>query len=435
MVSAQTKSIHVINGAGQWLNGDAAASYLRMLAAGAPAGGISSMGAGRTYAEQQRMYGLYKAGKGNLAAKPGTSLHEKGNALDVSRGTAAQLWMVHGGDPYNAKAGEKVRANAYGWFRTVNNQGSSNEPWHFSYDRAKDTKRAADLKARLSKLGYKDVKAFQKAHGLTADGIDGPQTWAALLGKPIPAPAPTPLLSVNARMATWNLGGFGKAAMGSAQIDKIVKSMQKANASIFALTEAPEWLRNHIRGACACPTKAHARYDGARWRVAIRPGSSQAILFDSAKWEYGGAQAQTFGPTSYHGGVWVTFRRRTFGHQLLAGVMHLPPNVVSTQAMQKLYTQRFVKAAESAATVWLGSDGIDDTTWAGPLTDARIAAKASPDRQAWTYRDAKGKTSIKDRIHTRNIAHRTYTVIDVGSASDHRIVLDQNTLTRKGDTR
>lgn len=32
------------------------------------------------------------------------------------------------------------------------------------------------------------VKAFQRAKGLTVDGIVGPATWAALLGKPIPVP-------------------------------------------------------------------------------------------------------------------------------------------------------------------------------------------------------------------------------------------------------
>ena len=37
----------------------------------------------RTRAEQQRLYDAYKAGKGPLAAKPGTSAHERGLAVDV----------------------------------------------------------------------------------------------------------------------------------------------------------------------------------------------------------------------------------------------------------------------------------------------------------------------------------------------------------------
>jgi uncharacterized protein YcbK (DUF882 family) len=38
----------------------------------------------RTLAEQKVLYAKYKAGTGNLAAKPGTSDHEHGNAADVS---------------------------------------------------------------------------------------------------------------------------------------------------------------------------------------------------------------------------------------------------------------------------------------------------------------------------------------------------------------
>jgi hypothetical protein len=36
----------------------------------------------RTYAEQTALYKLYLSGKGNLAAKPGTSNHETGHAAD-----------------------------------------------------------------------------------------------------------------------------------------------------------------------------------------------------------------------------------------------------------------------------------------------------------------------------------------------------------------
>lgn len=38
----------------------------------------------RSYAEQERLYELYIHGKGNLAAKPGTSNHNRGKALDIS---------------------------------------------------------------------------------------------------------------------------------------------------------------------------------------------------------------------------------------------------------------------------------------------------------------------------------------------------------------
>jgi len=37
----------------------------------------------RTYSEQVALYAAYKRGTGNLAAVPGTSRHEQGNALDL----------------------------------------------------------------------------------------------------------------------------------------------------------------------------------------------------------------------------------------------------------------------------------------------------------------------------------------------------------------
>ena len=188
-------STFTINSKGQWLNGNAAASYTRVLAAGCPTGGISGKGAGRTRKEQEDLYrGWINRWPGyNLAAPPGRSLHEKGDALDLETGTAAQRWMCAGGDYHKVRAGEKLRAHAYGWYRTV-----PSEPWHFQYFPARDTRAAADLKARLSALGYSSVAAYQRARGLTADGKAGPLTWTRLLqdasarSAPKPTPTPTP---------------------------------------------------------------------------------------------------------------------------------------------------------------------------------------------------------------------------------------------------
>ena len=73
----------------------------------------------RTRAEQQRLYNLYKAGKGNLAAPPGESLHELGLAFDIStsflqRNPELKRWLTN-----------------HGWHNSV-----EGEPWHWSYRRA-----------------------------------------------------------------------------------------------------------------------------------------------------------------------------------------------------------------------------------------------------------------------------------------------------------
>lgn len=69
----------------------------------------------RTYEEQQRLYNLYLAGNGNKAAKPGTSYHEIGLAIDMNDTYYKQTVVVN--TFYNN-----------GW-----NRGVSGEPWHFTY--------------------------------------------------------------------------------------------------------------------------------------------------------------------------------------------------------------------------------------------------------------------------------------------------------------
>lgn len=65
----------------------------------------------RTRAQQEALYALFLAGKGNLAARPGTSLHESGLAVDA-RGTPAwEAAMVRNG-----------------FKRTV-----TSEPWHWEF--------------------------------------------------------------------------------------------------------------------------------------------------------------------------------------------------------------------------------------------------------------------------------------------------------------
>ena len=193
MPTASPPTFYTLPGGGR-LRGDAAASYLRMRAAGMPAGGIDVYS--RTMAQQAELRRRYEAGIGPLAAKPSpTAPHIKGVAIDLQTTRSgkytpsdAHRWLTAGGDGSSKpKAGEKLRCHPYGWRRTV-----PSERWHFAYDPAKDAKAAADLATRIKALGHRDVRAFQRAAGLTVDGKAGPQTWTALLlAKPAP-PAETP---------------------------------------------------------------------------------------------------------------------------------------------------------------------------------------------------------------------------------------------------
>lgn len=112
---------------GHWLRADAAASYQRMRAAGLPAGGITD--AGRTRAEQEVMYARYLRGElVAYAAKPGTSKHETGRALDLSG---------------HARAWVRAHGQRYGWLRDQ----VRNEPWHMEYVAALDLAAADTIPA------------------------------------------------------------------------------------------------------------------------------------------------------------------------------------------------------------------------------------------------------------------------------------------------
>jgi len=67
----------------------------------------------RSREEQEKLYAAYKNGTGNLAAKPGTSNHESGDALDLGP-PSAYSWL-------------KQNAGQFGF-----KNGIPSEPWHWS---------------------------------------------------------------------------------------------------------------------------------------------------------------------------------------------------------------------------------------------------------------------------------------------------------------
>ena len=409
----------------------AAASYARMLRAGMPqAGYVNSY---RSFAEQERLYKLYLAGKGNLAAKPGKSRHNFGDAMDITTGSAQQRWLS-AGDTYNKVGGGKTRANSYGWVRDV-----KSEPWHFRYLASQDASAKPDegtrklqraLNARGAKLtvdgvyglaSYRALVAFQTASKLTADGVDGPKTWAALSDTPPPVEepkAPQEPAAVVLRVATFNcldprFGGSTTTARGEA----LAKVIADTGAQLVALTECPDddrskRLRTRIRSALPGGE--------ARWKVwtdlDMIPGV--AILFDTKAVLTGPGKKVTripFGTAKYHGGILAEFTAG--GVPIIFGAYHLQPNSLVSDAVQvKQVRQVADAAAKSGRVAIIAGDGVNSNDWLPGWTDAHKARTADVP----TY-----KTARPDRIHVLTVQPDGYLVtvdayaVRVTTASDH----------------
>lgn len=157
-----------------------------------PTGSMSSY---RTYAEQVYLYGLYERGEGNLAAVPGESNHGWGVAVDL-----AEEWMRSWIDDHGARFGWK-KTEAYSEWWHVNYVGGVSFPEFvpLKFGAKNSAKRVRFYTKRLAFIypphggpylarpkgrpgsKYKEdvveaVKAFQKDHGLSSDGVIGEQT-------------------------------------------------------------------------------------------------------------------------------------------------------------------------------------------------------------------------------------------------------------------
>ena len=383
---ASPPTMYAIPGGGT-LRGDAAASYLRMRAAGMPAGGIDAWS--RTYAQQAELRRRYEAGIGPLAAKPNANApHIKGVAIDSHTTTggkyapsAAHVWLTHGGDGSRPpKAGEKLREHAYGWRRTV-----PSERWHHAYDPAKDTKAKADLSARLKAAGYKDTRAFQRARGLVVDGVAGPVTWAELLrvGDRTPPPARTVLRrgdrGVDVAALAKELARHGYSTGSPADVfgpkmEAAVKDFQKragltvdgvagprTTVALATVTPPPSpeeqgmfrFGQANLRAARfgGLPDASNARADflraklhcslyalsevskAARTAIDKRLGAARwqlhpegyvCNLWDSVKWTHAGKRAVGFG-TGVHGAVCTVLTHRPTGRRLDVISLHVRP--------------------------------------------------------------------------------------------------------------
>jgi len=135
----------------------------------------------RSHAYQLRLYTAWIVYRKVFAMRPGTSVHNKGRALDIDskRAPAEHAWMV-------------AHGRGYGWIRT-----NPAEPWHFEYVAALDQHRG-DRLAALTPITTQeddDMRYFTTG-GRNADVYElGPSgSWIKITGKQwsaIGRPSPT----------------------------------------------------------------------------------------------------------------------------------------------------------------------------------------------------------------------------------------------------
>lgn len=467
------------------LRGDAAASYLRMRAAGMPKGGIQVFH--RSLAKQKELYKRYKAGRGPVAAPPNPNApHVKGVAMDAQTAAAngsyspggAHKWLVNGGtgskpSPFNSagRPTEKIRANSYGWSRTVRT-----ERWHYGYDPAKDTKVAADLSRRLKILGFGSVKAFQKSRGLTEDGKAGPVTWAELLrvGDRTPPPAasrtvlkrgdkgadvaalakqlarfsydvgtPTDVfgermeLAVRdfqrqARIGVDGVAGkqtqatllasgpfrFGQINLESARFGGLPDASKargqylrdKLVASVYALSEVPEPIRDAIIGVL-----------GSHWKV--YPVGYTAVLWDSSKWDHQGRADVVFDSKGVHGAVRATLVNRATRLPLDVIAVHVRPGdafgVKATDEEKLAGKKADIRKAltlvrAGVPTVFAGDF---NTSHAGQVAEAAGLVRATP--AVDTVHDQTGDQKLDHVFVTPGVGRRGRTLVSGKGITDH----------------
>jgi peptidoglycan hydrolase-like protein with peptidoglycan-binding domain len=174
-----------------------------------PTGSRSSY---RPYPDQQYLWNEYRAGRGNLAAKPGTSNHGMGTAVDLA--TPQMRSMV---DRIGERFGwaKKWSDAPSEWWHLAHRSGvwSGKDPGpngagtaaptrpagvpklHIDYFDQGHNARHADVKVwqeQMAQRGWqistdgiygpgseKVCRSFQSEKGLGADGKVGPTTWAA----------------------------------------------------------------------------------------------------------------------------------------------------------------------------------------------------------------------------------------------------------------
>jgi len=171
---------------------EAAANWLALRAKGGKEMGIwiSPLGpqsSYRTFAQQERFWSLYRSGRGNLAARPGTSNHGWGNAVDLAHPPTMRKVVDRFGAPYGWRWGE-----------------AASESWHVTY--------RGGGKARPGKLAVDDHPSLKR--GDKGDAVRRVQKWLAQHGernvKPDGNFGPLTEKAVKRLYRAWGHAGHGR---------------------------------------------------------------------------------------------------------------------------------------------------------------------------------------------------------------------------------
>lgn len=202
--SALAPITQAVNGEQAYLEKHAAHAFMAMNAESEAKFGVtirvsSARVAYRSFADQEYFWHLYEIGAGALAAKPGTSNHGLGLAVDLATPQMRQI-VDEIGEKYGWS--KKWSDAPSEWWHVLYKHGVYDHPYAIprtlkpgTHGRAvKHLKRRlrahrVDRKGKWRKYhnGFygpstvRAVKRFQRRHNLKADGIVGPTTWRKLL--------------------------------------------------------------------------------------------------------------------------------------------------------------------------------------------------------------------------------------------------------------
>jgi peptidoglycan hydrolase-like protein with peptidoglycan-binding domain len=128
------------------------------------------------------------------------------------------------------------------------------------------------------------VVAFQRAKGLSADGVIGPQTWKALQAGVVDGPGPVGSGGLNAPLlaaAQGEVGNVERTNDNDGVILKYPNAFGRGSESWCA--DFTSWCSKQAGGAmneCYCPTLVNSLKQKGLWKGKADPKPGDLVLFD-----------------------------------------------------------------------------------------------------------------------------------------------------------